>query len=234
MLSLPEVLERFNRKERNLLVRDILGHTREAALPLSAPFRKKIEARLKISVPETAWWATDFHISWLAGALAVYVKQSTSPLRFPNPRMSAKADDAAPLKARQLVEGNQEDIDLVIAADQNLILIEAKAYGPFTDKQIGSKIARLDLLHRFYKELQPDSERRIQFHFLLQGPANPEHLKMAWPCWASNSRAQAWIPLELAAPESILEVTRCDSAGKSSAKGEYWKIYQSRVPPNIA
>lgn len=47
MLSLPEALERFNRKERNLLVRDILGHE-DAALPLSAPFREKIEARLGI------------------------------------------------------------------------------------------------------------------------------------------------------------------------------------------
>ena len=162
MLSLPEALERFNRKERNLLVRDILGHTKDAALPLSASFRQKVEERLRIPVPEHAWWATDFHISWLAGALAVYMKQNTNLRPFPNPEVATAANDAVSSKPRQLVEGNQEDIDLIVATDQHLILIEAKAYGTFTDKQIGSKVARLNLLYDFYIKLQPDAAHRVR------------------------------------------------------------------------
>lgn len=65
----------------------------------------------------------------------------------------------------------------------------------------------------------------------LSGPApiDPGHLKTAWPDWASNGRKEAWIPLELAAPESILEVTRCDQESNSSADGTHWKVFQSRV-----
>ena len=67
------------------------------------------------------------------------------------------------------MEGNLEDVDLVIAADQTLILIEAKAYGIFTDKQIASKVARLNLLYDFYTKLQSNAAQQIRFYFLLQG-----------------------------------------------------------------
>jgi hypothetical protein len=74
MDSLSKTLERFNRKERNLLVRAILGD-KEKHLELSKDFRDKVADALIIdAIGADAWWATDYHYDWLAGALAVYVE----------------------------------------------------------------------------------------------------------------------------------------------------------------
>ena len=226
--SLSESLERFNRKERNLLVRDILGQESEKLPPLSKAFCTRITAALGIEVSESAWWAADYHISWLAGALAIYVKKSVKCCLFPNPFWTPVLDDAnaEQPKRRQLVEGNQEDIDLVIAMDQNLILIEAKAYGSFTERQIKSKLERLNMLHRFLEEsLKPETDQRIQSHFMLQGPSDPKHLKFEWPRWACNTREKCWLDLKIGESDFVLEVTRCNSNGRSTAKGDSWKVF---------
>jgi adenylosuccinate lyase len=70
MYTLAGALESFNRKERNLLVRKILG---QAGSPsLSKRFSDQVAQKLGLqSIPDKAWWATDYHISWLAGALAL-------------------------------------------------------------------------------------------------------------------------------------------------------------------
>ena len=127
-------------------MRDILGQTQGHIPPLSAHFRNKLHSLLGFEVPESAWWATDYHINWLAGAIAVYGRQSEQLPPFPNPPFPPlrPADSST---ARKLVEGNQEDIDLVISFGQHLILVEAKAYGTFTDRQINSKLARLNILY---------------------------------------------------------------------------------------
>jgi hypothetical protein len=51
-------------------------------------------------------------------------------------------------KQRRLVEGNHEDADLIIASDSDLIIVEVKAYGAWSNKQMRSKLARLELLQR--------------------------------------------------------------------------------------
>jgi hypothetical protein len=72
MDSLAQVLERFNRKERNLLIRAILSDKKPPPPPpLSEGFRQKVTDKLGFPIPADAWWATDYHISWLAGALAI-------------------------------------------------------------------------------------------------------------------------------------------------------------------
>jgi len=127
MIELAKALERFNRKERNLLIRSVLGHG-ETPLQLSQAFRQTLASKLNIAaLPETAWWATDYHVSWIAGALAVHLdKNSASELVRPNLELSG----------RYLIEDNQEDIDLLIAAGQHLIMVEAKAYGAWSAKQV--------------------------------------------------------------------------------------------------
>jgi hypothetical protein len=118
MHSLDDALDRFNRKERNLLVRAMLADGRLP--PLSKHFCDQVGQKLGFPIPESAWWATDYHISWLAGALALFVKgEETARDIWAN---RENTDN------RRLVERNQEDIDLVIATGCNLVLIEAKAY----------------------------------------------------------------------------------------------------------
>ena len=234
MNSFSEILERFNRKERNLLVRDILGKPKERP-HLDSSFIQRINRVLELEIPNEAWWATDYHINWLAGAIAVYFRGNPPHRPFCNLQVKSDYDDPTRSpKGRQLVEGNQEDIDLVIATCQNdLILIEAKAYGPFTERQVKSKLARLSLLHEFYKKLDPQGLNPIRFHFALQGPINPEGLKVSWPSWLCKPGMVPWIELKLAAPETILEVTRCDQKGKGSAKGESWKVFQRWLPKGV-
>ncbi|WP_238384332.1 hypothetical protein [Teichococcus vastitatis] len=216
--TLADVLERFNRKERNLLIRDALGH-KNAPLRLGADFRRRVAEKLDITsgIPEVAWWATDYHIGWLAGALTLYMKGETA-LNKPQPNEL--------LEGRRLVEGNQEDIDLLIAWDDELVMIEAKAYGAFGNAQIASKLARLDLLHKHYLSLHSDNARPVRFHLLLTSPRPPQKLAAAWPSWGCRGTGVPWIPLEMEASLPVLTVTRCNLSGKSSAGGDHWKTSQ--------
>jgi hypothetical protein len=223
--SLAEALDRFNRKERNLLIRAILGHGNER-LCLSEGFRDSVTKTLKLTrpVPADAWWGTDYHINWLAAAIAIYLDGETALGKYRNRGHKPS-----------LVEGNQQDIDLVIAAEPDLILIEAKAYGTYRE-QIEKKVNRLNLLHNFYEELrgQAPRPRDICFHLLLFSidQADPG---AGCPSWANENLKPSdkipWIPLTLGRTRSsILQVTRCRDGGKRDAKGGYWRYLRMPVP----
>ena len=226
MHSLADALDAFNRKERNLLVRAMLA--KEERLYLNEPFRDQVAQKLEFaSIPEDAWWATDYHISWLAGALALFVKgeeraQSVwGNQQYPRNPQYPKQDN------QRLVEGNQEDIDLVIATGCNLVLIEAKGFGYFGNAQLKHKLARLELLHNFYSELvgRPEpSEPAVTFHFLIISPTRPSALTTSWPSWACKGQEVPWIELKIDKGKSVFEVTRCDERGMSSAGGDFWRV----------
>ncbi len=219
MSSLAQVLERFNRKERNLLVRAILGH-KEKPLRLSPRFRQQVGDKLGFPIPEDAWWATDYHISSLAGALAIFMTDGAG---------LQKSYENRAVNKRKLVEGNQEDIDLVIATDQHLILIEAKAHGAWDNAQLRSKLARLNLLHEFCKTLELVPQRALCFHLLLVSPTRPQHLKVPGPSWGPWNGEIPWLELRLDPTISILEVTQCDQARHSMAAGTFWCVMEHPV-----
>jgi hypothetical protein len=102
MNPLANELERFNRKERNLLIRNILGCPGKT-LPLAKDFCERLAKTVGIPKEslDGAWWATDFHFDWLAGALLTFMKREP---------LSRRDNDS------KLVMGNQEDLDLVVAA----------------------------------------------------------------------------------------------------------------------
>jgi hypothetical protein len=214
--ALANALKRFNRKERNLLIREALGDE-EKQLCLGKQFRTKLEQELSISVQQNAWWATDYHISWLAGALDLYSNGEArleSAASRPNPRGRNR---------RCLIEPNQQDIDMVVASGLDLILIEAKAYGSWANSQMTSKIQRLTLLKEFYDAIAGSIPKPIAFHFVLASFNEPTHLNYTgWPPWALKGTTPRWIKLPKAG--SILEVTRCDARGNQSAEGQNWKI----------
>ncbi len=58
MHSLADTLDRFNRKERNLLVRAMLADGRLP--PLTKHFCDQVGQKLGFPIPESAWWATDY------------------------------------------------------------------------------------------------------------------------------------------------------------------------------
>jgi len=224
MKQLSETLERFNRKERCLLVRAVLGDN-EKKLLLDKAFLKEVATELNITPidQKTAWWATDYHYDWLAGALAIHIEGEEGEIHKPRTNLSATSE---PPKQRYLVEGNQEDADLVIASGSDLILIEAKAYGAWTNKQMTSKLARLELLHQelvsLNDKIKPENELRL--HLLLCSPKKPEKLH-PWPDWLKRRSDIPWIKLELP-PEgdTILDVSRCNKEGTEMASGQFWHI----------
>jgi len=226
MHSLADALDRFNRKERNLLVRAMLA---EGGLPpLSKPFCDQVAQKLGFPIPEAAWWATDYHISWLAGALALFVKGDEETARkiiWENPENTNN---------RRLVERNQEDVDLVIATGCNLIFIEAKAYGHFGNPQLKHKLARLELLNDFYIEMvgtNPPENQIVHFHLLIISPRKPtSSLTTCWPSWACKGQDVPWIPLQLpTSTRPVLWVTRCDEAGTSSDDGQSWRVKSAKA-----
>ena len=173
MASLSETLERFNRKERNLAVRHILGHVKKPP-PLDPGFCRQVcdKLRLAENLLDEAWWATDYHISWLAGALAIYARGDCAEERtWPNQPVPAlrsrrSAKDKDPVE-RQIAEGNQEDIDLLIAVENHLILIEVKAYGSWDMIQLESKLTRVRLLKAFNEEFLQQEQSEIGLYFIF-------------------------------------------------------------------
>jgi hypothetical protein len=221
--TLGEVLERFNRKERNLLIRDILGD--EAKPPrLSGQFRERLTKKLGLlsEIPEDAWWATDYHIDWLAGALLTYMNGDPAhPEQILDLVMDNKFDFVKGKKS-DLVMGNQEDIDLVVAAGDDLILVEVKAYGYFGTEQVTRKLKRLALLYKFYKDLEKDSDCNVQFHLLLYSNKPTTLTEEPWP-WPCN-HPDRWMKLELPGPD--LAVTRWDKSEGRTAEGKSWRCFK--------
>jgi hypothetical protein len=164
--ELTDILDRFNRKERNLLIRDALGYSQSKVLPLDDSFRKRVGRALGgLEIPKDAWWATDYHLNWISGALALwrYGEQAIG---------TAQVNDRSEDPVRWLVEQNQEDADLLIVFDTTLILVEVKAFGYFTNRQIDSKLQRWRLLKR-QSEL-PGSKGT--FRFMLMSRTKPTGL----------------------------------------------------------
>jgi hypothetical protein len=218
MNSLANALERFNRKERNLLIRDILGRPGET-LSLDSDFCERLAKAVGISKEflHGAWWATDFHFDWLAGALLTFMKGET---------LSRRDNDS------KLVMGNQEDLDLVVVAHvpstespDHLILIEAKSHGHFTTRQYRSKVSRIERLYAFYRELEKESPHKISFHYLLFSPTKPTKLVPMLLPWQSNvETVPEHIHLKFAFPNSsILSVTRCNDNGVPDIEGHHWR-----------
>jgi hypothetical protein len=163
--ELTDILDRFNRKERNLLIRDALGHSSGEALTLNDAFRNRIGTALGgLEIPKDAWWATDYHLNWIAGALVLW---RCGEKTIGSAQINLSADSA-----RRLVERTQEDVDFLIVFDTTMILVEVKAFGYFSNKQIDSKLDRWRLLKRRSELLGSN----VTFHFMLMSRAKPTRL----------------------------------------------------------
>ena len=147
MSHLVDLLQRFNRKERYWVIRNALGAEGQPA-PLSAEFRATLSKTIGRGVPGDAWWGMDYHLNWLI-AVALIMQDGTR-----------RQGDNMLSDGKYLIEGNQEDVDLVVAFDRCIIVLEAKCTGSWSDKQNGSKTERLEQLR---KELPKDVELFIVY-----------------------------------------------------------------------
>ena len=203
MSELIEHLRSFNRKERFILLSDALGRER-----LGDSFRRRLGDCIGVTVPTDAYVAMDYHLDWLQ--MALYLAEQPKPHeRIPN-------DD--------LVAGNQEDADLLVAFDgestTHLVLVEAKVETGWTNRQLKSKAERLA---RIFGEGRP-GEHLATPHYVLASPRPPsENVSTeGWPPWMMREDRPVW--MELKRPPGLRKVTRCDGDGRPSAAGEFLRI----------
>lgn len=211
--ALVRSLQSFNRKERYWLLRDAIGMQ-----PISQDYRQRLGHKLGISIPEDAWWAIDYHFDWLHAALVCMNEDNLTDLYRPRLNDGIKA-----------VRGNQEDIDLLIAFENNLILVEAKGETAWSTGQMKSKAERLADL--------PDVEGLCTY-LVLTSPREPRDLyKGEWlaslPERLRNPTGDChFLPMDAlenargGAPFSRVE--RCDEQGRTSRDGDHWRIVRGK------
>lgn len=206
--QLVQALKRFNRKERFWLLSDAVG---KPFASLSPAFLNKVGTKLGIGLPSNPWWAFDYHLDWLHAVLSLGPDYDLTHLPV------AQVNDTP------IATGGQEDIDLLIAFDQTIILIEAKMSTSWTKKQMESKFKRMSSLPTLH----------VQPHFVLVSPSKPKRLNLTGvPSWALKAHNGATQPAHIILPGSEdqdkpLMISRCNEGGVKSAVGEHWKIFEA-------
>ncbi len=180
---LVKLLKKLNRKERYWLLRNAIG---EKFLQLDESFICELQKALEdedsgIEIPKNAWWAMDYHLDWIAVALKQYVDKSEI-----NEGMVIENECCTHIDecdSNKLISGNQLDIDMIIAYDKTLILVEAKADISWSRKQMENKIKLLDCLLKFVEK------EDIQMYLVLCSPGKTKvheqtkERSYVWPSW---------------------------------------------------
>ena len=213
--ELVQLLRRFNRKERYWLLVDALG---PSALHLSDDYRQRLGQILGVLVPADAWWAMDYHFDWLHAALFCLAHGVTPE------------DLGVQCNEGKAVKGNQEDMDLIVAFDRTLLLIEAKGAGAWSQAQMESKSQRIAALP------QPEG---LDLRLVLTSPPGAQNIMSGqWVTVIQKSMpGSAGNPLLMplngfGGGERLLRVARCDIKGRPDARGDCWGIQsQPKSPP---
>ena len=207
MTDLIKILESFNRKERFFLIAQALGlHSKsgEPAFSLSDSFRGQLNEKTNVAIPldpEDVFVAMDYHLDWLQAAL-ILADSKDSKSEFCN--------------EGQIIKGTQEDVDLLVAFKANgmshLILVEAKAYSGWTNKQLSSKAARLRKIFGDNGKEWPN----VQPYFYAIAPEESKGLDThSLPKWMLDAHDKLqWLILELPKLDRRT-VGRCNKDGDS-------------------
>lgn len=208
MSTLVDALRQFNRKERYWLLRNAIGEKFET---LDQSFLERLGKETGIKIPANAWWAMDYHFDWLVGALHLAFGVEKN-----NPQKISKGE----------ITGTQEDIDLVVAFENTLILIEAKGDTPWSNSQLNSKVNK-----RLVSIFGENNERHssLRLCFVLMSPKESGLLKRDderdWPQWMirQNTKQPMFIKMEM--PDSLVRVTRWNNeTNKQDANGMHWVV----------
>ena len=214
--KIAATLQKFNRKERFWVIQNAFGAQVKHLCPeflmrLSDVLSGRIAHPLE---KETAWWAIDYHLDWLAGALYLHTCPSDPYAHREN--------------QVRLIKGQQEDIDLVVASGSDVILIEAKAFSSSSNKQLKSKLQRLQALCDnetvIYNPFPPEDDQ-IRLHCVLMSRSESRNLgkDLLWSRWTVNDQRKPFrLNLETQLPE-YLTIGRCNNKDEPDADGE-WSI----------
>lgn len=208
MTNLIKILKSFNRKERFFLIQGAAG---KEAFSLSEDYRQKLACDIGIDeIPSNAFVAMDYHLDWLHASLFLACD---------------KTDEEGPFcNDIEVSSGTQQDIDLLVAfkseEDYHLILVEAKAYGSWDNKQLTQKSKRL---RKIFGNDTETAWPNVKPFFYMTSPRQPRNKKRPeWPGWMTDKGSIRWF--KLCVPASRLKVTGCDKDGESTDERPYFKI----------
>lgn len=209
MSRVIEHLRSLDRKERFAVLREALGFHPEAPR-LTEDFREKLATCIGRPVPAYAFLAMDYHLDWIRLALHLAANPRIQPeTPFPNPEF----DD---------FNKNQEDVDLLVAFEAgdtgrwvtHLVLVEAKAYLPWSNPQLKSKARRLGGIFG----ADGKSHAAVSPHYVLMTGRRSDKIRTGcWPEWTKKGEEPFWLEYEL---PRRLEATRCSPEGRRSIEGD--------------
>jgi len=214
--GLIEQLRLFDRKERFALLREVLGFHHEFPT-LNCDFRDRLTEVIGTKVPESCLLAMDYHLDWIELAIKLVKNPSIKPgCHFPNPNP-------------EKINMSQEDIDLLVAFEEpsskktHLVMIEAKAYLPWNNKQLESKV------HRLRKLMCEEVSDALQPYFVLMTGVKPSRSRVrceSWPEWMKTEEGNPF-RLEYELPIRHKAV-RCDENGDDNGGGRYLRLAKAR------
>lgn len=155
-----DLLRAFDSHERGILFQWAAGEP----FAISEALQRTLSQTLGVQVPRRPFVAMDYTIDWLHAAMTCFrdrrawsEPQDNPAVRIPGSR-----------RAVQPISGSQEDVDLLLAWEDDevprLVLIEAKGYTGWSNKQLASKAGRLTAV--FTDEVRAS----VDVHFVLAGP----------------------------------------------------------------
>ena len=183
--ELVKLLKAMNRKERYWLMRDALGVSSEG---LSDSFRKKISAEIGKDIPCDAYWGLDYHLDWIAVALRLLECGHSEISNDGSYRDITVTNDfnGADNTKSELLRGSQQDADLLIAFENTIVIVEAKADGSWDREQMYGKVQRLREISALAQGCQPE----VKIVLVLSSPKPTNVHKPTgkyedkWPDWA--------------------------------------------------
>ncbi len=237
-LTLVDCLKLFNRKERYWLLRNALGNDEMLTLPIAKHFIEKIWDIFGFQdtkTPNNVWWAMDYHFDWIAGAMRLYgtTHSFLSPsITTPDSRNIHNSTDG---QGCQLITGTQEDVDLILAFEETVILIEAKGVTSWSKEQFERKEKRRKILEKFASTC---GLQHLELKMLLMSPKESEELKKTKQGDDIKNMPPhlgLLMPGDDIVPSNIcdewkkrfLKPTRCTENKNEDAKGDFWKIDQT-------
>ena len=198
-------LRRFNRKERYYLIGAALGNPE---FKMGKSFRDRLQKCLDLTVPKNAFAAMDYHLDWIYASLCI----------------SATVEQPSyyPLHDAEEIEGNQRDVDFLIAYESggicHIVMVEAKGVLSFSNSDLKRKAERL-------KVIWGDDGRRwcnVEPHFVIASPSKPSKLNYeGWPRWMLCQKDQ-WLRLPIT--EDLQKVKRINRDPTNKKRYASWKV----------
>lgn len=209
MSEVLKTLKAFNRKERYFLVRQVIG---DPEFKLCDDFRKILNLKFSLNIPQNAYTAMDYHLDWIYATLELS-KDKGFEIRS---------------NENRIIHASAEDIDFLVAFEDagicHMIFLEAKGVTLFANEQLVHKIKRLT---DFFGQ-EGNKYPEVIPHFAIVSPKEPQKIKYEdWPLWAYPNGKVKWIEMKI--DHGMQKVVRCDGQGNDDKKGFFLENRTGRV-----